>query len=249
MGKLTGKVAVVSGGSKGIGGAIVRAFATEGADVAFCHLGDPEGAAATVAAVEALGRRAYAMEVDVASSDACRAFAAAANSALGPVDILVANAGSSSHAPFEHLTEEAFDRVINVHLRGTFFLAQAVYPGMKERGAGRIITITSQLVFKGAVNITHYVAAKAAILGFTRALALEAAPHGVLVNSIAPGATDTDLLRKRPEEWLAAKARALPIGRLATPEDIAPTAVLLASDDGRYFVGACLSPNGGDVMV
>ncbi|MDX2102729.1 MAG: SDR family oxidoreductase [Alphaproteobacteria bacterium] len=249
MGKLAGKVALVSGGSKGIGGAIVRAFAAEGADVAFCHWGDAEGARATVAAVEALGRRALAMEVDVASSQACRAFAMAAEKSLGPVDILVTNAGINANAPFERVSEASFDRMIDVHLRGTFFLAQAVYEGMKARRSGRIITISSQLVFKGAVNLTHYVAAKGAILGFTRALALEGAPYGVLVNTIAPGATDTDLLRALSDEWRAAKVQELPIGRFASPEEIAPTAVLLASEDGRYFVGACLSPNGGDVMV
>ena len=248
MTDLTGQVAIVTGGSRGIGAAIVLAFARAGADVAFCHLDDAAGAAETCAAVTALGRRVHAESFDVADGDRLRAFLAAAQAALGPADILVTNAGMNLRGPFETLPEETFRRILDVHLMHTVIAAQAVYPGMAERGRGRIITISSQLAFKGAANLTPYCSAKAAIQGFTRALALEVAPRGVRVNSIAPGPVDTDLTRSRGAEWRAAIEAALPAGRLGRPEDIAETALLLAGRGGDFYVGACLSPNGGDVM-
>ena len=150
--------------------------------------------------------------------------------------------------PFETLPEATFRRIFDVHVMHTIVAAQAVYPGMAARGRGRIITISSQLAFKGSPNLTPYTAAKGAILSFTRSLSLEAAPRGVRVNSIAPGPVDTDLTRSRGPEWRAAIEAALPAGRLGRPEDIAETALLLAGRGGDFYVGACLSPNGGDVM-
>lgn len=245
---LAGQVAIVTGASRGIGAAIARAFARAGADIAFCHLDDEAGAAQTSAAVTALGRRVHAESFDVADGGRLRAFLAAAEAALGPPDILVTNAGMNLRGPFETLPEESFRRILAVHLMHTVTAAQAVYPGMAARGRGRIITVSSQLAFKGAPNLTPYCAAKAAILGFTRALALEAAPRGVRVNSIAPGPVDTDLTRARGAGWRAAIEAALPAGRLGRPEEIAETALLLAGPGGDFYVGACLSPNGGDVM-
>lgn len=248
MTDLAGQVAIVTGGSRGIGAAIVRAFARAGADVAFCHLDDAEGAAAVAAEVSALGRRCHAESLDVAETARLRAFVAAAEAALGPADILVTNAGMNLRGAFETLPEETFRRILDVHFMHTVVAAQAVYPGMAARGRGRIITISSQLAFKGSPNLTPYTAAKGAILSFTRSLALEAAPRGVRVNSIAPGPVDTDLTRSRGPEWRAAIEAALPAGKLGRPEDIAATALLLAGPGGDFYVGACLSPNGGDVM-
>lgn len=248
MTDLAGQVAMVTGGSRGIGAAIVRAFARAGADIAFCHLDDADGAMETSAAIMALGRRVHAESLDVADGARLRGFVAAAEAALGPADILVANAGMNLRGPFETLPEATFRRIFDVHVMHTVTAAQAVYPGMVGRGRGRIITISSQLAFKGAANLTPYTAAKGAILAFTRSLALEAAPHGVRVNSIAPGPVDTDLTRARGAEWRAAIEAALPAGRLGRPEDIAATALLLAGPGGDFYVGACLSPNGGDVM-
>ena len=186
--------------------------------------------------------------LDVADTARLRDFIAGAEAALGPADILVANAGINIRGAFETLTEETIRRILDVHVVHTAIAAQAVYPGMVARGRGRIITISSQLAFKGAAGIVPYCAAKGAILSFTRALALEAAPHGVRVNSIAPGPIDTALTQVRGPEWRVAIEAALPAGRLGRPEDIAATALLLAGPGGDFYVGACLSPNGGDVM-
>ena len=171
-GPLHGKIAYITGGSRGIGRAIALAFAEAGADIAICHLGDAEQAATLVQAVAARGRRAFQMEADVADPAATRAFADSAEAALGrPCEILVNNAGINLRGPFEALTEETFDRVMDVHVKGMVFMARAVYPGMVARGRGRIINIASQLAFKGGPDIVPYVTAKAAIVGFTRALA------------------------------------------------------------------------------
>ncbi len=248
-GPLAGKIAYVTGGSRGIGRAIALAFAEAGADIAICTLDDAENAATLVQAVTARGRRAFSFNADVAEIAATRAFAAAAEAELGPCDILVNNAGINLRGAFEDVTEQTYDRMIDVHVKGMFFMAQHVYAGMAARGGGKIINLCSQLVFKGGVNITPYITAKGAILGFTRALAWEGAPKGILVNAIAPGPIDTDLTRNRGPEWQAMMANQLLVGRMGRVEDIAATALLLAGPGGDFYVGACLSPNGGDVMV
>ena len=248
-GKLGDRKALVTGGSRGIGAAIVRAFAAEAADVALLHLGDPDNAERLVGLLEQQGRTMLALECDVADPDAVAAAIGRVEAALGRVDILVNCAGVVDQTPFEQITLEHWDRMIAVHLRGTFLMAHAVWPGMIERGFGRIINFASQVAYKGMVGLTHYCAAKAGIIGLTRALALEGARHGVTVNAIAPGPTDTDILLAMPPDWRAKKMAELPIGRFATPEEIAPTALLLASDDGAFYLGQTLSPNGGDVML
>lgn len=245
---LSGKIAYVTGGSRGIGKASALAFAEAGADVALCHYQDEAEGKAVVAAIEALGRRAFQMAADVGVVAEVNAFAAAAEAALGPCDILLNNAGINIRTPFGEISEAEFDRMFDVHMKGMFFMAQAVYPGMVARGGGRIINISSQLAIKGSAGITTYCAAKGGILSFTRSLAFEAGPHGVLVNAIAPGPIETDLTARRGPEWKARISASLPLGRLGFPEEIAATAVLLAGPGGTYYCGACLSPNGGDIM-
>ncbi|MDO9707758.1 SDR family NAD(P)-dependent oxidoreductase [Paracraurococcus lichenis] len=247
-GPLHGKIAYITGGSRGIGRAIALCFAEAGADIAICHLDDTAQATTLVQAVTARGRRGFQMEADVASVSATRAFAAAAEAALGPCDILVNNAGINIRGPFEGITEEVFDRVMDVHVKGMVFMAQAVWPGMVARGQGRIINIASQLAFKGGPEIVPYVTAKAAIVGFTRSLAWEAAPKGIQVNAIAPGPVETDLTRARGPAWKQRMEETILAGRLGRPEEIAATALLLAGPGGAFYVGATLSPNGGDVM-
>jgi 3-oxoacyl-[acyl-carrier protein] reductase len=246
--KLNGQVALITGGSRGIGRATALAFAAEGADIAFCHLDDGAKAEATAAEIRALGRRAMQRSIDVADIAATRGFAAETAATLGPIDILLNNAGMNVRKKFEDYSEEEFDRIVAVHVKGMFFMAQAVYPAMAARGRGCIINIASQRGLKGAVNSSVYSAAKAAIMGFTRALAWEATPRGVRVNAIAPGPIDTDLTATMEPADRKAFIDALPIHRFGRPEEIAATALLLAGPEGGFYVGACLSPNGGDVM-
>jgi 3-oxoacyl-[acyl-carrier protein] reductase len=248
MNQLQGNIAFVTGGSRGIGRACALLFAQEGADIAFNHLGDGERAKAFAAEVEALDRRVFHMECDMGDSAAVRDFAARATAALGAPDILLNNAGMNIRGAFETYAEADYDRMMAVHMKGMFVMAQAVYPAMIARGSGRIINIASQLAMKGQAGIVPYCAAKAGIMGFTRALAHEAAPHGVLVNAIAPGAITTDLTALRGPEWKAMMAATLPVRRMGVPQDIAYTALLLAGPGGANYAGATLSPNGGDVM-
>jgi 3-oxoacyl-[acyl-carrier protein] reductase len=246
--QLAGQVALVTGGSRGIGRATALAFAAEGADIAFCHLDDGDKAVQTAAEITALGRRVMHRSVDVADTAATAAFARDVAAAFGPVDILFNNAGMNIRKPFEAYAEAEFDRLFDVHVKGMFFMAQAVYPAMVARGRGCIINVASQRALKGAVNASVYSAAKAAIIGFTRALSWEAAPKGVRVNAIAPGPIDTDLTATMTAADRQAFIDALPAARFGRPEEIAATALLLAGPQGGFYVGACLSPNGGDVM-
>ena len=246
--KLNRQIALVTGGSRGIGRATALAFAAEGADIAFCHLHDDAKANDTAAEIEALGRRAMHRSVDVSDIAAGRAFAATVEATFGPVDILFNNAGMNIRKPFEAYTEADFDAIVGVHLKGMFFMAQALYPAMVASGSGCIINVASQRGLKGAVNSAVYSAAKAGIMGLTRALAWESTPKGVRVNAIAPGPIDTDLTATMDPADRQAFIDSLPIGRFGKPEEIAATALLLASPEGAFYVGATLSPNGGDVM-
>lgn len=246
--KLQGQIALITGGSRGIGRATALAFAREGADIAFTHLNDDAKAEKTAGEIRALGRRAMHRSADAADIAATRAFVADVEAGFGPIDVLFNNAGMNIRKPFEAYTEDDFDRLMAVHLKGMFFMAQAVYPAMVARGRGCIINVASQRGLKGAVNSAPYSAAKAAIIGLTRSLSWEAAPKGVRVNAVAPGPVDTDLTATMDPADREAFIAALPVGRFGRPEEIAATALLLAGPDGGFFVGATLSPNGGDVM-
>tara|TARA_B100001769_G_C22103762_1_gene596135 strand:- start:1265 stop:2020 length:756 start_codon:yes stop_codon:yes gene_type:complete len=247
-GRLAGKKAIVSGGSRGIGRGIALTLAAEGADVAFCHYNDDAKASETVADLEALGRKGFALGCDVSSTAEISEFYKAAVNAIGDIDILVNNAGHNITENFEDISEESFERMLHVHVKGTFFMTQAVYKDMKRRGSGRIINITSQLAYKGAGMLTHYCAAKGANTTFTRALALECAGTGILVNAVAPGVTNTDLLTPLADELLDTLKAAIPLNRFAEVDEIAPAVALLASPEGSFFHGSCISPNGGEVM-
>ncbi len=246
--KLSGRTALVTGGSRGIGAAIAGAFAAEGADVALCHLDDDAAAEDVVGQIAAHGRRAFAAACDVSDEAAVAAFVDSAREALGTIHILVNNAGHSGEVAFDDLSVADWDRMIAVHLRGSFLATRACWPAMREAGWGRIINIASQHALKGTIGKAHYCAANAGLLGFTKGLAREGAPLGILVNAIAPGPVETDLLAGLSAAWRVAKQAELPLGRFGRPEEIAATAVLLAGEDGAYYVGQTLSPNGGDVM-
>lgn len=248
---LAGRKALVTGGSRGIGAAIARLFIQAGAEVAICHLGDSERAAALAGEVTASGRKLLVKECDVADEAAVGDLAAWVSMTLGEPDILVNCAGiGGEDKPFGELSVAEWDRTVGVDLRGVFLVTRSFFSGMVERRYGRVVNIASQLAYKGAPGLAAYVAAKAGVVGLTRALSYEGAPHNVMVNGIAPGPVETPLLMTHSEAWLTMKKQQLPIERFGRPEEIAPTALLLASEKGgAYYCGQTLSPNGGDVMI
>ena len=249
MDKLRDRVAIVTGGARGIGGAIAAAFAAEGADVVIADVLPPEVAAPVLDAIAAGGRRGVFVPTDVSDEDAVRAMVDRAQSELGEIDILVNNAGTFSQVFFQDLSAAEWDRVLGVNLRGCFLCTRMVIPAMLERGAGAIINVASQLGQIGGTEMVHYSASKAGVIGFTKALAREVSGRGVRVNAIAPGPILTEMMAQETEEWANQKLAELPINRFGEVHEVAPTAVFLASDDASYYVGQTLGPNGGDVML
>jgi 3-oxoacyl-[acyl-carrier protein] reductase len=173
----------------------------------------------------------------------------AVQEAFGRIDVLVNNAGILSRSPLERMPVEEWDRVLGVNLRGTFLCCRAVLPRMLGRGDGRIINVASQIGQAGEAGLAHYSASKGGIIAFTKALAREVATRGVLVNAIAPGPISTGIMPPESGELEEAREAALPIGRFGQVDEVAPTAVFLASEDSSYYVGQTLGPNGGDVML
>jgi 3-oxoacyl-[acyl-carrier protein] reductase len=226
----------------------VLEFAREGADVLIF---DNRGELATKTAREAAatGTSVLALTADVSDESSVTTAMKQAERALGSIDVLVNNAGISDSALLVDLSVEAWDRMIAVNLRSVFLCTRAVLPGMISRRWGRIISTSSQLAHKGGRELVHYCAAKAGVLGSTRSLAYEVAQYGITVNAICSGPIETDMSATLSEEWRARKRAELPLERFGTVEEIAPTAVLLASDEGSYYTGASLNPNGGDVMI
>jgi 3-oxoacyl-[acyl-carrier protein] reductase len=249
MGKLDGKIALVTGAGSGIGQGIAIAFAREGATVIVVDVCEPAKAQTTLDEVAAAGSSTHFIRTDVSDADAVTSMATEALARHGRVDILVNNAGIFTEHLLEEMTVDQWDRVINVNLRSVFLCTRALLGQMLDRGDGRIINIASQLAYIGGTSAVHYTASKAGVIGLTKALAREVSPRGVLVNAIAPGPIITPLLEDESEEWRSAKLAELPIRRFGRVDEITPTAVLLASADGSYYVGATLGPNGGDVMV
>lgn len=248
MGRLTGRTCVVTGAARGIGREIALAFAREGAGVAVIdRRGELAASVAEVASTH--GVQALAFTVDVSVEQEVAAAMSAAEAELGRIDVLVNNAGIINTASLAEMPVSQWDEMINVNLRSVFLCSKAVLPGMARRRFGRIINISSQLGHKGAPNMAHYSAAKAAIIGFTRSLAREVVGDGINVNAICPGAIQTELGGDIPSGLRARRLAEIPLGRFGTVGEVAPTAVLLASSDGDYFVGATMNLNGGDVMV
>ncbi len=248
--RLSGKVALVTGAQQGIGRAIAVALAGEGADVAVNFLDDREAGERVAGLVRGLGRKAIAVEGDVARIRDVEAMVAAVGSALGPPDILVNNAGVFPRSEFLELAEREWDHVLGVNLKGSFLCAQATARAMVAAGRpGAIVNISSSAI-RGDARGVHYSASKAGVLGLTRAMALALAPHRIRVNAIAPGLTNTAQPRYgNTEEQIAARAREIPLGRMAEPEEIARIAVFLASDDAGWMTGELVHVNGGAYMA
>jgi len=246
--QLEGKVAVITGGGSGIGAAIALLFAQEGADVALLDRDKQHVEAATDEA-RAFGGRSVAFVVDVTDGESMRQAMDDVAEQFGGIDILVSAAGILDETPLLEMNEATFDKTLAVDLKGVFLAGRWAAPHMVKRGGGRIINIASQLGIKGGVGLTHYVAAKAGVIGMTKAMALELAEHNILVNAIAPGPIFTPLIEGLSEEWKAAKQAELPIGRFGQAHEVAPTALLLASSPGGdLYTGQTLGPNSGDVM-
>lgn len=241
-GKLEGKVALVTGGGRGIGQAICRLFAREGARVAVADI-DPGTARETA---QGLASEGLALEMDVTVKTAVHAGVARVLDRFGHLDILVNNAGYVTFSTFEDCSEELWDRIVDVNLKGTFLCAQAVLPHLKERRQGAVINLTS-LAAKtgGAAAGPPYAAAKAGVLNLTIGLARYLAPYRVRVNGIAPGVIDTDMTRSPHHDQLTAQ---IPLGEKGRPEDVANCALFLASDDARHITGEIIDVNGGLFM-
>ena len=246
--RCAGKIVLVTGAQRGIGRAIAIRFGHAGADVALNFVDDEAGAKSAAAEIMALGRRAVALPADISKPAEARRLVAETERALGPLDVLVNNAAIFPRAPFLELTEEMWDAVLDTNLKSTFVCSQEAARRMvAARRPGAIINLSSGAPYRGSMRATAYMASKLGIVGLTRGMARELAPHGIRVNAIAPGIVNTAMPRLgNTEEALAAMGKANPSGRLAEPEDIAEVVVFLATDAARYLVGQLIHVNGGD---
>ncbi len=243
---LNGKVALVTGGSRGIGAAIVRLLAQRGAHVAFCYRQNSEAAQALTEKLQAeTGRQALAVQTDVSDVMQVKAMAEQVQSALGSVDILVNNAGITRDALFLRMTDDKWDEVLNTNLRGVFLCTKAVVPMMLAKRWGRIINVSSVVGFIGNVGQTNYAAAKAALLGFTKSLAKELGVRHITVNAVAPGFIVTDMTAALSEEMRERYLSQIALRRFGQPEEIAEAVAFLASEAARYITGQVIVVDGG----
>jgi 3-oxoacyl-[acyl-carrier protein] reductase len=251
-----GKVAVITGAGRGMGRSHALAFAAGGAEVGVTDISPPL-VEETVDLIRAAGGKARGIACDVADVEAITKAIADLEAAAGRIDILVNNAGIDDMRPIEEIDEAGFDRMFGVHVKGTFFATRAAVPGMKARGSGKIVVTASTAGMTGLGNDSHYSAAKAALLGLTKAWAKELAPHGIHVNAVAPGATMTEMVLTKLPTREASMARirqrleagAVPLGRYAEPEEITAVVVFLASEQSSFITGQVISPNGGETIV
>jgi len=246
---LTGKSALVTGGARGIGRAIAIRLATQGADVAFSYRGNAAAAAATAGEVEALGRRALAIQGDVKDPETAEAIVKATLEAFGKVDILVNNAGITRDDLIMRMSLDAWREVLETNLFGAFYMTKAVTrPMLKARG-GRIVNITSVSGQAGQTGQANYSAAKAGLIGLTKATARELASRGITANAVAPGFVLTELTQDLPEALQEQIKAATPLGRFGTTEEVASAVAFLASDEAAYITGQVLAVDGGLVMM
>ena len=248
MSRLSNRNAIVTGAGAGIGRAIAVRLAADGARVVVNDL-SPKAADETASQISAAGGAALAIEGDVSSSQGIERAFALCEESWGPCGLLVNNAGIVQQVPFRDMNAGDWDRMIAVHLRGCFLGCRRAITSMLAAGEGVIVNIASQLGQIGGVELVHYSAAKAGIIGLTKALAREVSGAGVRVNAVAPGPVNTELVRALSPDWRDAKAADLPLGRFGEPQDVAATVAFLASDDARTYVGQTLGPNCGDVML
>lgn len=250
MGKLEGKRALITGASSGIGRGVAIRFAAEGARVGINYppgLKDP--ADEVLERVESAGGAGMVLEADVGDADAVAAMVMAFSDANGGIDILVNNAGIATSSPLADMPVEMWDRMIAVHLRGTFLATKFSLPFMIAQRWGRIISTASQLGYRGASQLAHYCAAKAAIIGFTKSLARELAEYNILVNAVMPGPIHTPMTAAMRKDHADSILREIPLGRMGEVDEVVPTFLFLASEDATYYTGQTIGPNGGHVML
>ncbi len=245
---LDGRRAVVTGAGSGIGEAIALAYAQAGAQLLLADI-DAARADSVARRCRALGAQAETVIGDVGDESTAHRIVDRCVQAFGGIDILVNNAGMLTQSRCADMSSAMWDEMLRVDLRSVFLCARRAVAHMQAQRWGRIINIASQLGIKAGVELSHYAAAKAGVIGFTKSLALEVAPDNVLVNAIAPGPIATPLVDGISADWKRAKEASLPLGRFGRADEVAPTAVLLASDPGgNLYVGQTLGPNSGDVM-
>ena len=244
---LKGKVAIVTGGSRGIGKAIAIELAKNGANVAVTYNSNLAKAEETAAEIRALGVECLMMQGDVAKKEDARRLVAATIEKFGQIDILINNAGITRDKTMKKMTDEDWEAVISVNLNGTYYCVQAAMPSMVEKKFGRIINIASIVGETGAFGQSNYAASKGGIIAFTKSLALELAKDGITANVVAPGYTGTEMVGAMPQEVLDKICAKIPLRRLATPEEMAKAVVFLVRD-ADYITGFTLDVNGGLYM-
>jgi len=245
--RLDGKTAIITGGSQGIGKATALRFAREGARVVVADVNDEAGEA-VVREIEEMGGDARFVRTDVTSRDDAQALVDAAVDAFGTVDVLVNNAGITRDATLKKMSEEDFDRVVDVNLKGVFNCTKAVLPVMAENGGGRILNAASIVGRYGNFGQTNYVATKAGVIGMTKTWARELGRDQITVNAVAPGFIDTPMVETVPDKVIGDLEKKTPLGRLGTPEDIANAYLFLASDEAAFITGSVLAVDGGLVL-
>lgn len=246
--KLAGKVAVVTGASRGIGKSIALELARQGANVVVNYAGSVDRANEVVKEIEALGRKAMSIQCDVSDSESVNVMMKEALEAFGSIDILVNNAGITRDNLLMRMKDSEWDDVINTNLKGVFLCTKAVTRPMMKQRKGRIINITSIVGVTGNPGQANYVAAKAGVIGFTKTTAKELAQRNITVNAIAPGFITTDMTDKLTEEVKNSMLTQIPLGQFGNPEDIANAVVFLASDESSYITGQTLHIDGGMYM-
>jgi len=250
MVNLKGKVAIVTGGAKGLGRAFCEGFAREGANVLAVTRKDIQGLEETVKSVRALGAEGEYLQIDVTSRADNEKMVKFAIDRFGKIDILVNNAAfyyGVERKPFNEISEAEWDMMMSVNVKGTWLPTVAVFPFMKQAGKGKIINLTSEVFFTGSTGFVHYVATKGAIVGLTRALAIELGPHNICINAVAPGFTDTEASRTiaSVEKYDTSKT---PLKRVGTAEDIVGATLFLCSDDADFITGQTILVDGGRAM-
>ena len=245
---LTGKVALVTGASRGIGQAAAIELAKAGADIIVNFIGNEAVAQETVEAIEALGRKAIKIKANVGDADDVQAMVDKAHATFGHIDILVNNAGITRDGLLIRMKDSDWDEVLNINLKGVYLVTKAVAKLMVKQRAGRIINMTSVSGVTGNVGQANYAAAKAGVIGFTKTCAKELAARGITVNAIAPGFIETAMTDVLPEKIKEGIAATVPLGRMGQPEEIAGVVTFLASDFASYITGQVLNVDGGMVM-